>query len=412
MGLRAGLCDDSHMSTHPDRLGLRRRAGPYRSRTDRALSGTAAGIADALGVDPLVVRAAFAVLALAGGAGVLLYSLAWLLLPEAPERHRPRTARLGPRGIAGVACITGSMLILFRMIGWWFGDAVVWPVALTCVGAIVILSRDDERASALGRRGAHPLRDTSPLRIVAGALLVVAGIAAFFITANVGIGGIGRAAFPLIVAIAGLALIFGPWLLRLTHQLTEERRERIRSEERAEVAAHLHDSVLQTLSLIQRADSPRRMSSLARAQERELRTWLYGRPGSVTGGSLAAAVETLAGRAETLHEIEVEVVVVGDTEIDDRLSALVYACGEALTNAALHSGARSVSLYVETQPDDVTAFVRDAGKGFDPDQIPDDRRGIKGSIVERIERAGGKVTITSTPGEGTEVMMRVPRVTS
>jgi signal transduction histidine kinase len=218
-------------------------------------------------------------------------------------------------------------------------------------------------------------------------------------------------AFAVLVTATGLGLILGPWMWRTLRQLSEERRERIRSEERAEVAAHLHDSVLQTLAMIQRARSPQEMTSLARGQERELRGWLYGRgrAGENGGGSLSAALEELSAKIERHHHLPVETVVVGDAPLDDRLRALVDAAGEAMTNAARHSGAASVSVYAEVGDDAVHLYVRDEGKGFDPALVPADRHGIRESIVGRMERGGGVATVTSEPAEGTEVHLRIPR---
>jgi signal transduction histidine kinase len=192
-------------------------------------------------------------------------------------------------------------------------------------------------------------------------------------------------------------------------QLAEERRQRIRSEEKAEVAAHLHDSVLQSLALIQRSSSPQEMVALARGQERELRAWLYGRSGPSAHDLLSTAVEEMAGRVERLHHVKVEAVVVGDCQIDERVQGLVQAAGEATINAARHGSVETVSVYVEVEPDQVTAFVRDQGKGFEPADVPRDRRGIAESIVGRMERVGGTATVGSAPGEGTEVELRLPR---
>jgi signal transduction histidine kinase len=198
---------------------------------------------------------------------------------------------------------------------------------------------------------------------------------------------------------------------RLVRQLGEERRERIRSEERAEVAAHLHDSVLQTLAMIQRSPSAEEMTSLARGQERELRTWLYGRTRPSPNGRrmLSEALDEAATRVERLHHVAVETVVVGDCPLDDRLRAVVDAAGEALSNAAKHSGARAVSVYVEVGPHTVQLYVRDQGRGFVPGSLAPDRRGISDSIVGRMERHGGVATIASEPAEGTEVHLRMPR---
>jgi signal transduction histidine kinase len=219
-------------------------------------------------------------------------------------------------------------------------------------------------------------------------------------------------AFAVAVTATGVALVLGPWIYRLARQLSDERRERIRSEERGEMAAHLHDSVLQTLAMIQRSASQQEMSSLARSQERELRAWLFGRAGPNAeippDASVSVAIDAMAARVERLQRVPVETVVVGDRVLDERLRSLVDACGEAVMNAARHSGAAEVSVYVEMDADGATAFVRDQGKGFDPSLIPSDRRGIADSIYGRMERIGGTASIVSSPGLGTEVRLRLP----
>jgi signal transduction histidine kinase len=175
------------------------------------------------------------------------------------------------------------------------------------------------------------------------------------------------------------------------------------------VAAHIHDSVLQTLALIQRnCADPKAVATLARQQERELRTWLYGGE-APPDESLAAALQRMCDEVEDLHGVKVETVAVGDAPVDQRLVALVQSSREALANAARHSGAPTASAYMEVEPDQVTVYVRDRGCGFDPDNIPSDRRGISESIVGRMNRYGGKAAIRSSPGEGTEVELVMPR---
>jgi signal transduction histidine kinase len=174
------------------------------------------------------------------------------------------------------------------------------------------------------------------------------------------------------------------------------------------MAAHLHDSVLHTLALIQRADTSPEVVSLARRQERELRAWLYWPP-VPPEGRLRPAVEAIATRVEQLHDVPVDVVVVGDAPLDAPARAMVDACQEAALNAARHSGAPLVSVYLEVEPEQLTGFVRDQGKGFDPEQVPPDRRGIADSIKGRMQRHGGSAAIISSPGEGTEVQLRLPR---
>jgi signal transduction histidine kinase len=210
----------------------------------------------------------------------------------------------------------------------------------------------------------------------------------------------------MLVTVAGIALITGPWWLKLVRDLSEERRERIRSEERADIAAHLHDSVLQTLALIQRnAQSPREVARLARSQERELRTKLYG--AGIPNRQVGAAVHAAAAEVEDTYAITVDVVVVGDQVLDTRLDALVAATREAMVNAAKHAGVTTVSVYAEVDGGRAEVFVRDRGIGFDLEAISDDRQGVRGSIIGRLERHHGTATIKSKPGDGTEVALRM-----
>jgi signal transduction histidine kinase len=248
----------------------------------------------------------------------------------------------------------------------------------------------------------------SPLRIVAGGLLIAAGMATF-LAANNALAAARTLVLAIVVTATGAGLILGPALWRMARQLSEERRERIRQEERAEVAAHLHDSVLQTLALIQRTTSPDESAMLARSQERELRAWLYGRSDVPRSNSLGAAIESIAARLERTHNVVIDTVIVGDCSLDDRLRAAVAACGEAMTNAAKHSGAREVSVYVEVEPAVVKAYVRDQGRGFDLASVTSDRAGIAESIRARMERNGGSAEIVTRPGNGTEVQLSMPR---
>jgi signal transduction histidine kinase len=212
--------------------------------------------------------------------------------------------------------------------------------------------------------------------------------------------------------VAGLALVSSPWWLQMARELSAERNARIREQERAEVAAHVHDSVLHTLTLIQRhVDDPREVTRLARSQERELRGWLY-RGRADPDQDLAAALERAAAEVEDAHGIAIEVVVVGDCPMDEHLAALRDAAREALVNAAKYAGGAPVSLYAEVEPDQVTAFVRDRGPGFDPDDVPEDRLGLRQSVRGRMSRNGGTAVVRSAPGDGTEVQLEMPRDTS
>ncbi|MYI14415.1 MAG: hypothetical protein F4108_01595 [Acidimicrobiaceae bacterium] len=211
------------------------------------------------------------------------------------------------------------------------------------------------------------------------------------------------------LVVGGLALILGPWMMVLLRDRREERRRRIRADERAEMAAHLHDSVLQTLSLVQRSDDPARMAALARRQERELRGWLYGGGSEPDAATVRAAVERLAGVVEDRHGVVMDVVAVGDAPLDSATESLVAAAGEAMTNAARWSGSPTVSVFVEATEQAVDVFVRDRGVGFDPEEVDGDSRGIRDSIRGRLDRVGGRCDINSAPGQGTEVRLHLAR---
>jgi signal transduction histidine kinase len=240
--------------------------------------------------------------------------------------------------------------------------------------------------------------------------VLVVGLAMMFASGGV-LSQIGQLGLAVLATGVGVTVLLGPWIARLLRDLANERRERIRSEERSEMAAHLHDSVLQTLALIQRADAPGRAKTLARRQERELRAWLFDeRPpdGDGTAG-LAAALERLVTDVEDRHDVEVDLVVVGDCTMEPRLDALVAALREAAQNAARHAGVTDLSVYVEVAPDHVEAFVRDRGKGFDLDAVEPGRLGVRESIVGRMARHGGRAEVHTAPGEGTEVALQIGR---
>jgi signal transduction histidine kinase/phage shock protein PspC (stress-responsive transcriptional regulator) len=383
---------------------------PVRHREAGAVTGVAAGIAEQAGVDPALVRAAFAVLALAGGLGLVLYLAAWALSVPAPPGWQPKPLLPGHRQVSGTACITLGLLVAARETGLWPGDGLVWPVAVATLGVSVIWVRGEGALRGLGGAGdASPFSGGGVLRLAVGAVLVLIGMGAV-LAANMTftLGRVLDLMFPVLVAVTGVLLILGPWLFSLAHQMTEERRERIRSQERSEMAAHLHDSVLQTLALIQRTSSAREMATLARVQERELRSWLYGKSKTLDVDTIDAAIDVVAGRVEKLHQVTVEAVVVGDARLDEKGAALVHAVGEAMINAARHSGESSISVYAEVEEGQVTAYVRDQGRGFDPSAVASDRRGIADSIDGRMRRFGGTATFSSAPGQGTEVKLVMP----
>ncbi len=386
-----------------------------RRRDGRLLAGVCAGLARSIGVDPFVVRVAVVVLTVAGGTGAVAYLAAWMFLPEeGQERSLAQSVvhnrRWDPAQVLAGGSVLLGVLLIVRNTGIWFGDAVVWPVLLAAVGLAVIWRQagDDERPSLMRVPVELRSRRAGLARVVAGVGLVVAGVAAF-LAASDAFSALRQGLVATTVIVAGLALISGPWWLRLGRELSRERRERIRSEERAEVAAHLHDSVLQTLALIQRnAGDPRTVVTMARRQERELRGWLWESGREPPGGdTLVAEVTRVAEEVEQSHGVSIDVVTVGDCPLDDRLRAMVAAAREAMVNAAMWSGVATVSVYSEVKGAEATVFVRDWGAGFDPAAVSPDRHGVRESISGRMVRNGGAAVVRSTLGEGTEVELRM-----
>lgn len=382
----------------------------YRRADDKLVAGVAAGLAEHLRLEPLVVRIAFAVLAAFGGLGILLYAAFWAVVPMAASTAptAPTTARRGrPRSeqLPAIVAVAVGGMVLAGIAGVVFDTAVAWSLVVVAVGLGFIWHQADE---AQRRKWTAHAGDKTLGRLALGTVFVAAGGAAFLASTNE-LEAAKQGGVAIVVVLVGVALILGPWWLRLVADLSEERRERIRSEERADLATRVHDSVLQTLTLIQRhAEDPGEIRRLARMQERELRGWLYATPRS-SSGSLVGALEAVAVEVEELHRVRVEVVAVGDIPLDDHLGALVLAAREGMVNAAKFSGCPQVDVYAEVERDAVTVFVRDTGDGFDPATVPGDRRGITESIVGRLSRAGGAAAVRSAPGEGTETELTMPR---
>jgi signal transduction histidine kinase len=378
-------------------------------RAQQWLGGVAGGIADHIGVSVRWVRLAFIILTISGGLGVVLYAAFWIVLPQPPGAvSKGRLPSWLKYGLAGV----GAIGALFGVGHAYPLGRLYLPAALSCLGGALIWRQatesQRERWLVVSRSSlaAKPRERIGLLRLAVGAALVVLGAATVLARANLTAARDGLVAF--FVTLVGVGLISGPWWIKMVGELTAERRERIRSQERADLAARLHDSVLQTLALIQRnADSPREVTRLARGQERELRTLLYGEPSAA--GRFGTALAETAAEIEDSFRVTVEVVVVGDAALDDRLRSLVAATREALVNAAKHAGVATMSLYAEVEAEDYTVFVRDRGIGFELDEIGADRQGIRGSIIGRIERHGGQVWIRSGPAIGTEVELRMSR---
>jgi signal transduction histidine kinase len=385
-----------------------------RDREGAVLGGVCTGLGQRLGLDPIVLRVVFIAASAAGGLGVVLYALLWAALPAEGESRAAGLRVPGGRDswavAAGIAMLVLALLLLFRQWGLWVGDALVWPVVLAAAGGGLIW-----RQSARAAQPA-PARDErtragggSALGRAALGVALVVGAGLVFLYFNDALRPARDVVLPVVVVLVAGALILAPWWIRLVRGLAEERAERIRSQERAEMAAHLHDSVLQTLALMQRrVDDPREVAALARRQERELRAWLNGGRPLGERGTLAAALELAAGEVEDDHGVAVDVVTVGDCPLDAEAEALVAAAREAMVNAAKFGGA-AVSVYAEIGVEQAEVFVRDRGPGFDLDAVPADRRGVRESIVGRMERHGGTALIHSEAGAGTEVELRMRR---
>jgi signal transduction histidine kinase len=378
------------------------------------------------------VRAAFLVAAVLGGSGVLFYAGLWLVLPadspfdiEAPGlesaarggRRPGRIRRLADSGpaIALVALGLGVVLTAEAIFG---HGLVFWPLVLAVLGFGLLWRQADEaqRARWLDQsERLNPVRAVfgsggwaAYVRVGAGVVLVAASVALFALR-----NGHVTELYDVLISAAlggiGLGITIGPWVWRLTSDLAAERAERVRTQERADLAAHLHDSVLQTLALIQKnAGDSATVARLARSQERDLRSWLFDST-PAGDGTLAGALREVVREVEDTYGVDVELVTVGEAELGEALVPIVAAAREAVTNAAKHAGSSLVDIYAEVGPSSVEVFVRDRGAGFEPDAVPSDRQGVRSSIVDRMSRHGGSAEIRSTPGTGTEVRLRLPR---
>jgi phage shock protein PspC (stress-responsive transcriptional regulator)/signal transduction histidine kinase len=374
---------------------------PPRSADDRVIGGVAAGVGQAIGLDPILVRIALIVLAFSGP-GLPIYVIAWFVMPEggidpAADDRSPVEFR---RGVGLILIVLGAVLSL-REFGLTPPDEVIWPVLLVGAGVGLVWWQVQPQIEFTRWAAA---------RVGAGIVVMGTGLAAF-IAGNISFSAVRDGLFGIAMVVGGLAILIGPWILVLIRDRAEEQRRAQAANARADVAAHLHDSVLQTLALIQRTDDPREMTALARQQERELRRWLYADDHDPEQWTLKSAIDRVAGVVEDRHDVDIEAIVVGDVEMNSHVDALVAAVGEAATNAAKWSGQPTVSVFVEIVDGRVEAFVRDTGVGFDPDDIAEDRLGVRESIVGRMERVGGTVEIVSAPGEGTEVRLAVPVTT-
>lgn len=388
-----------------------------RRRSNRIVAGVAGGIADHLDIPVVWVRLVFVVLAGLSGAGLLAYGLCWLFVPVGAGTGERLASQREQQQAVGLAALGVGLALAAAALGDSWSGWVTGPLGVALVGAAVVWREADEAQRRRWRSGAGVVFGggwVAVLRVLAGAGLVVCGIVVFLV-GQVRLDQVQFALLAVLATLVGVAVLTVPWWLRLVRDLGEERRARIRTEERAEIAAHLHDSVLQTLALIQKeSDSSREVRRLARGQERELRAWLFDAQGARADGAAApvfsTALQATAGEVEDTYAVRVPVVAVGDCPTDERLTAVLQAAREAMVNAAKHAGVAEVSVYAEVEPATVHVFVRDRGAGFDPETVSPDRHGLADSVHARMERHGGTAKVRAAPGEGTEVQLAMPRL--
>jgi signal transduction histidine kinase len=418
-----------HRGRGPFWLRHRGDGGPLRrDRTNRLAGGVAAGVAEWRGISVNVVRVVFVLGALVtGGFGVPVYVAAWLLIPAAGEdgsiASRARTDSAGIALAAGLGTLFGFVLFVAGVFneGWPSGWA--WPQVFTVAGLTLIWRNASPDEQATLRRLVEPLSAAASPQGANRRSAIRLGIAAVLIFGGAGWVASGHKSLALLrplggaaLVIIGLVLLLAPWWLRIGRDVVQERQAKVRAQERLEIASRIHDSVLQTLALIQRqADDPQKVVWLARMQERELRTWLFegrspGSPGSPdeAGVTLTAGIRQIQEDVESRYGVPVEAVTVGDCELDENLNALLAAAREATVNAAKWSGASVISLFAEVEPGSVSIVVRDRGKGFDPSSVGADRKGLAESVHGRMTRRGGTAVVVSAEGEGTKVSLTMP----
>lgn len=392
----------------------------FRSVDDRLIAGVGSGLAEHLGLEKTIVRLALLVLGI-GGVGIAIYIALIVFVPPAlrtptqgdsdgaaaPAEQPATTPTRRITQVLAFMAVGAIAWILFGFLGG-LVDPLLWFIVFGVLGVAVLWyqANPTQRDTWVGTPGITGMRNA--VRIGIGVTLIIIGVVGF-LAFRQEISEARQGLSATLAVLCGIAMVAAPWILSLIRERDLERKERIRSQERADIAAHIHDSVLQTLALIQRkADDPREVQRLARVQERALRSWLYG-AAATAATKVGAGMERMAADVEQEHGVPIEVVCVGDADVDDSLRAVLEATREAMVNAAKYAGVDAISVYCEVEPDELLVFVRDRGAGFDLDAIPEDRMGVRGSIIGRMERHGGTARIRTAPGEGTEVQLRMPR---
>ncbi len=415
----------------------RRAARPTLTRPSRGkiVAGVSAGLADHLGWPVRWIRVALVVLSIPTGAGIVAYVFLWALTPQSDGPSEGRRRATDPADPAAVASagrpgqepsplgegerdatrvlLLGGLVLVVGLVvvaqnaGVNARLGLLLPLLVVAVGAVIAWSQLDDAQRGRWLGSSSGTRRFSAARLAFGGVLALTGLV-IMATRGRSLSAIWDIGAAVLAVLAGVALIAAPWAVRFWADLRHEQTERARATERADIAAHLHDSVLQTLALIQRkSGDPAAVTQLARAQERELRSWLYAGP-TGSDATLAAAVAQVAHEVEDLHGIPIELVSTGDRPLDDGGQALTRAVRECLLNAVRHA-APPVSVYLEVGPGGVEAFVRDHGPGFELEDIPEDRLGVRQSILGRMHRHGGAARVRRLE-HGTEVALTMPPV--
>lgn len=379
-----------------------------RSRDGRVVAGVASGLAQHLNISLFWVRAVLIISALLNGVGLFAYALVWIFTKiehrSGGDGGASDLEQLGAGEASTSKRLTSWLLVVLAIVGagvsltltTGFGLATFIPIAIVGVGVLMVWIAYD--------RGLES--GTNVFIIGAGGVLVLSAIVVVVMNWD-GQANFVAALATVVLTLLGVAALGVPLWVRLWDQLGEERAEKAAADERADIASRLHDSVLQTLALIQkRADDPAEVTRLARGQERELRQWLFDSQDKTpqTTGTVFTALERACGEVEDLYGLRIVPVTVGtDEPLTDETHAAVLAAREALVNVAKHAGVDSADVYAEIMLGELNIFVRDRGCGFDPANIPAGHHGLAESVHGRVERAGGKVRIRSEAGEGTEV---------
>ncbi|MDR6938631.1 PspC domain-containing protein [Arcanobacterium hippocoleae] len=422
---------------------------PFYRQGPRIFGGVCRALSVHLGMPAWIWRLAFIMLTFTGVIP-LLYLLLWILVPwyrreyeiEIQNQRLARGLDLGPTSedhesskswflLVAVLISAGAFFLIttgiapgnreIRILGAGFmllaGAGIIWSTPID--------SQRNKRETTALNAARKVVAVIGGGICVVGAVILVLEIAPrnpFFLSLTIAL-----------ITVITLCLVFYPAVLRLKFSLRETAAQKARESVRADMAAHLHDSVLQSLALIRaRADDADAVRTLARLQEQDLRKYLYSeRQNEDT--STAALLREIAQELERRYQKEINTVITGDCKPDTSVRAVLAATREAITNACKYGGEKEVSLYAElrqtmagqksgetvqqahlaVQKDhlilrqSIEVWIRDRGPGFDPHTIAPDRAGIRDSIIGRLRRIGGSAEIRSPlQSGGTEVHLK------